>query len=226
MNKEAIKKIIHSRLDNIKSAYDDNEAKFYSNVVDPFSAILQAGFLDVNFEQWKELEAARQIQKTYQNAVGTLHQEILATFDGWQDLGTGSVVDVVNNDKKIIAEVKNKFNTTKGNHKTQIYRDIEGLLASKYAGYTGYYVEVIPKRPEPYDKPFTPSDNTVGNRLIANESIRIIDGHSFYRMASGEDDALEQVFKYMFEVILEKTGASITIEDFQPLFNKAYKSVT
>lgn len=226
MNQEIIKQIIRNRLIYIQSAYDDNEAKFHNNVIDPFSAILQAGFLGLDYQSWKELEAARQIQKTYQNAVGTLHQEILATFPGWQDLGTGEVVDLINSEQKIIAEIKNKHNTTKGNHKTQVYRDIENLINSSRRGYTGYYVEIIPKRPKPLNKPFTPSDNNTKKRLPINESIRIIDGYSFYHLVSGEEDALEKVFGYMFEVIVEETGNALEFSDYKWLFDKAYKNMT
>jgi len=46
---------------------------------------------------------------------------------------------------KIIAEIKNKYNTTKGADKKTLYDNLELALLNKYKGYTGYYVEIIPK---------------------------------------------------------------------------------
>ncbi|WP_410520593.1 Eco47II family restriction endonuclease [Candidatus Xenohaliotis californiensis] len=38
---------------------------------------------------------------------------------------------MVNKKKKVIAEIKNKFNTAKGNHKKDIYDDFNNLLENK-----------------------------------------------------------------------------------------------
>lgn len=94
---------------------------------------------------WLKQEEARLVQKTLQNLVGNFHQEILGHMDGWTNLRTGSVVDLLNSEQKIIAEVKNKYNTTKGNHKKVIYDDLHSLIRTEFPGYTGYYVEIIPK---------------------------------------------------------------------------------
>ena len=77
----------------------------------------------------------------------------------------GGGLDVINEEKKIIAEVKNKFNTTKGNHKVEIYDAIKSKLKMpQYAYYVGYFVEVIPQGKKKYDKPFTPPDNKTKKR--------------------------------------------------------------
>ena len=86
------------------------EKDFTKNVVDPFGSLFEAPSFP-SHESWKSSELMRQTQKTIQNHVGTFHQKILGHVVGWADLGTGSVVDLVNNDRKIIAEVKNKYVT-------------------------------------------------------------------------------------------------------------------
>lgn len=211
-------------LEKARQAQADAESKLFSNVVDPFSALFEISCKGIDVNEWLELEKSRQTQKTLQNFLGTFHQEILASMPGWKQAPT--VVDLINEDRKIIAEVKNKYNTTKGNHKMSIYRDIEALQGSICPGYTGYYVEVIPSSKARYDKPFTPSDNRTKCRLPLNEKIRVIDGYSFYALASGYPDALRQLYKVLpivIGTILGKAPESVRESDpFNMLFNKVY----
>lgn len=209
-----------------KTAVKETENKLYKNVIDPFSALFDASYQGLYFDQWINQEKSRQAQKTLQNAIGEFHQNILGSISGWKNLGTGSVTDLVNKDKKIIAEIKNKFNTTKGNHKTAIYEDFKNLLNKEYAGYVCYYVEIIPQAKKEYDKPFCPSDNRKGKRKPSNPKIRIIDGKSFYSLVSGEKNALEQLYLVLPKVIGDILGNyehTLEIADgFENLFHRAY----
>ena len=107
------------------------------------------------------------------------------------------MVDLVCHEHRIVAEVKNKHNTLKASDQAGLYDKLHDLVRKKgqeFAGYTAYYVEIIPKRPERYDLPFSPSDNTTGTRKSEDALIRRIDGASFYALATGHDDALRQLF--------------------------------
>lgn len=198
----------------------------YSNVVDPFSAIFDTYRQRLTLTEWLKKERDRQIQKTIQNALGTFHQGILGSMAGWTDLGTGAVVDLVNDDAKIIAEVKNKYNTTKGNHKKEIYDDIKSVLGSTYSGYTGYYVEVIPARKEPYKKPFTPSDNITHINRTSREDILVIDGKSFYALASGYPNAIDMLYSGLPVALGKILGSDPSLarhdQAFEELFYRAY----
>jgi hypothetical protein len=209
-----------------KKASSESEKKFYKNVIDPFSALFDASCQGVALHEWIRQEKSRQTQKTLQNAIGEFHQNILGSISGWKNLGTGNIADLSNNKKKIIAEIKNKFNTTKGNHKTAIYEDFKNLLAGKYIGYTCYYVEIIPPAKKEYDNPFCPSDNRKGKRKPKNPHIRIIDGKSFYYLVSGEKNALEQLYLTLPSVIGDIFGDHEHIvenaREFQELFYRAY----
>ena len=148
----------------IKEAKSSAEAKLHSNVLDPFGALFHATTQGLLYDQWIQLEMGRQIQKTMQNAIGKFHQGILGNIEGWEDLGTGGVVDIKNENKKIIAEIKNKHNTVTGIHLIGIYDSIESQLnLPNYSGFTGYFVQIIPKRKQQYDKLFTPSDHALSN---------------------------------------------------------------
>lgn len=213
-------------LDVARNVTGDAEEKLYSNVIDPFSALFDASCQGISLEQWIRQEKSRQTQKTLQNAIGEFHQNILGSIFGWKNLGTGKIADLINEDKKIIAEIKNKFNTTKGNHKTAIYEDFKKLLTGEHVDCTCYYVEIIPQAKKEYDKPFCPSDNRKGKRKPKNSRIRIIDGRSFYSLASGEKDALEQLYLILPKVIGDIFGDDEHIvenaREFQELFYRAY----
>jgi hypothetical protein len=172
-------------------------------------------------------EKARQTQKTMQNAVGEYHQDILGSLPCWENLYVGHGLDVVNSDLKIIAEIKNKYNTTKGNHLVKLYDDMKHTLkVNQYQGYTGYYVEVISKGRKKYNKSFVPSEK--GKRRPDRNQIRVIDGVSFYDLATGRENALQELFEILPQVIadnhkyrLENSEAS----EYLKLFKLAFPTI-
>lgn len=220
---------IDNVLDVVEKAKEQADKKLYSNVLDPFSALFHGMTYSMSYEDWVLAEKSRQIQKTMQNVIGDFHQQILGNCFGWQDLGAGGGLDVVNENKKIIAEIKNKYNTTKGNHKVEIYDAIKSKLKeSEYIGYTGYYVEVISKGKKQYDKPFTPSDNKQkGKRRPVNDKIRVIDGVSFYALVTGNKKALEELFNVIPKLIKINTKynlSDVEIKKYNELFNRAFST--
>ncbi len=198
-----------------KAEVAEKKNNLYSNAIDPFSAIFDIVRKDLHPKLWLELENARQVQKTVQNAIGDMHQGILGSMPDWQDMGTGYVFDLKNDRARIIAEIKNKWNTTKGNHKINIYDDLQSQLRKEFKGYTGYLVEIIPHNRARYNKPFQPSNNRIHKRKPKNQSIRVIDGSSFYDLASGQQGALEQLFMMLPKVIAEILEKKNPLGDFK-----------
>ena len=213
----------------------------YSNTLDCFSATLDAMTQGVSLESWVKYEALRKRQKSKQNVVGHIHQVILGTLDGVENLKTGRVVDTLCHEKKIVAEIKNKHNTTKGKDKKTIYDDLEKML-DQYDGYTAYYVEILPSSTKPYNECFTPSDNTAKDKTKKkrpiNERIRVIDGVSFYEIMTGNPHALKELYALLPQVVHEilvenellSTEQLAHIQDietsdyFNLFFEKAYGS--
>lgn len=218
-SKDSLGKIISKLYKDYQKAKKEND--IHSNAIDPFSALLEASFNNMTLSDWIVSEEARQVQKTLQNAIGTFHEEIIGEIIGFEHLQVGKVIDIVSSDRKIVAEIKNKYNTTKGNHKIAIYRDIATVLSLEtYSNYTGYYVEIIPKKPIAYNKPFEPSDNTTHERMPQNEKIRVIDGKSFYAMITGDENAIYSIYD---EITKELLGLGLTVNDeFKDLLHKAY----
>lgn len=221
--KQAIKKVLEKGI----LAKANAPTTFNKNVVDPFSSLFELAAFDLKgFSEWKDQELNRQAQKTLQNHIGNLHQEILGYVSGWQNLKVGSNAgsDLVNTSDKFIAEIKNKHNTLTGGKLITQYQEFENLVspkASHYHGYTAYYVTIIPKNPKRFNEEFTPSDKSRGMRCVANPKIRIIDGASFYTLVTKQQDALKNLYAVLPQVIED-----IYRNDFnQPNFNIADKQM-
>lgn len=212
----------------IEAAEHDAQSKLHKNVIDPFSALFHGLTHGISVKEWTEQEKMRQTQKTMQNAIGDFHQEILGAIPGWENLKKGHVVDLKNKEEKIIAEVKNKYNTTKGNHKVKIYDDIESTLnLPEYKEYIGYYVEIIPKSRKTYCTYFTPSDNETGENRKENRKIFIIDGVNFYKLATGCEHAIQELFEAIPQVIADAHQYKFSkteIKEYFELFKMAFST--
>lgn len=207
-----------------------SETDFNKNVLDPFSAIFQIAGFNISHDEWLIAEKTRQAQKSLQNHVGDFHQIILGGVANWENLETGQIMDLVNHDKKIIAEIKNKYNTVKGSDLSGLYQAMENLVSNKYStykGYTAYYVTIIPKKPTRINTIFAPSDKEKGTKFSENPAIRIIDGASFYEIVTGEPNALLNLYQTLPTVIQKLTGREFTSETKSQLikyFELAYGS--
>ncbi len=196
--------IVLDLLSEGKKAKQITETRFNRNVIDPFAVLFEMASFEIDSKTWLLNEKIRQAQKTLSNAIGMFHQKILGSVDGWQDLGKNGIVDLVNNDLKLIAEIKNKHNTVKGSDKVNTYDTLNDLVMKKghlYKDYTAYYVEIIPSKAHIFDHMFTPSDKSQGCKRSGNEKIRHIDGNSFYAKVTGVPTALQMVFEAIFVVI-------------------------
>jgi hypothetical protein len=203
--------------------------EFGKNVIDPFAAIFEIAGFEISYETWFKSESARQAQKSLQNHIGEFHQNILGYSADWKDMKVGNVIDLASEKNKIIAEVKNKFNTISGGKLSDLYYSLDGLVSPKssiYKGYTAYYVVIIPKSGTRYNKPFVPSDKDKGAKCPTNEHIREIDGASFYNLVTGSRSALEDLFDVLPDVIDVCSHGKYKINDKAKLknyFNKAFK---
>lgn len=225
ISNEKLYKIVSDFVEQHQVIQSQAQEKLYQNSLDPFSAILFSICSGCSLQNWLEIELGRQIGKSFQNNVGQFHQNILGSCKGWEIID--SVIDIKNEEKKIIAEIKNKHNTTKGSDRKVIYDNLaESLKKPSYKNYTGYFVEIIPKNRKRYDKCFTPSDSTTNIVKPSREDIRVIDGASFYEIATGVPNSLMQLYKILPVVIQEIKGSgSEVLQDplFEELFFKTYK---
>ncbi|TMM47029.1 Eco47II family restriction endonuclease [Colwellia ponticola] len=200
-NRDHLKSAIKGTVVRLYTA-QNSDLDLYRNTLDCFSASIDALIQNISMEDWLIQEKERQVQKTKQNAIGSLHEDIMGSIAGVESLPVGNLIDIISNEKLLVAEVKNKHNTTKGNHKVQIYRDLAQKL-DELQGYTGYYVEILPKGAKAYNTPFSPSDNQTKTKLPAREDIRVIDGKSFYALLTGNENALEELYTVLPNIVAE-----------------------
>lgn len=228
---ENLKECVKHLLKTAKEAKAAREKDFGKNVIDPFSAIFEISGFDIDLDSWILSEKNRQAQKTLQNHIGDFHQKILGFCNGWENMKTGRDIDLVCHEKKIIAELKNKFNTVSGGKLVDIYNTLDSLVMPKnsiYKSYTAYYVAIIPKSKYRYDKEFTPSNKANGAKCSINAKIREIDGASFYDLVTGEKNSLEKLFTLLPKVIQTVSNGEVKIKDFRKLrvfFDSAFESI-
>lgn len=222
-----LENIVSEILESGKVAKTKADTKFNRNVIDPFAVLFEMASFSLNEEKWVMGEKVRQAQKSLSNHTGLMHQKIIGSIAGWEDLKTGHEIDVVNKGLKIIAEIKNKHNTIKGANKVDLYNEFNELImpkASKYKDYTAYYVEIIPKKSERFNIPFVPSNKRTGNKCPVNVNIRQIDGASFYDLVTGQKNALADLFIALPKVIEKCSGSTAMLQTkvARKCFKKAY----
>ncbi|CAG7855850.1 hypothetical protein MCAMS1_00128 [biofilm metagenome] len=181
------------------------EQDFYRNGVDPFSATFDAACNNMSIEEWIVTERRRQSQKSLQNALGHFHQHILSCVEGWKIPGE-NFIDLVNEDKRIVVELKNKHNTVKKSDLKSVYDELQEAVmhkTSRYRGFTAYYATIIPANHEKFNRSFTPSDHATKTLKHENPLIREIDGYSFYGIVAGVENALAELYDVLPVVIKE-----------------------
>lgn len=211
-------------LHGINSAFEKIDESLFSNVVDPFSALFDASAQNISYEDWIKQEKSRQLQKTLQNTIGLFHESIIGNMDNWEHLSKGGY-DVENRTAKIIAELKNKYNTMNSSSSEAVYTKMVDFLDTTKKGYTAYVVTVIPKTPNRFNRNYNPSVR--GTRFPSRNDLKVVDGATFYEIATGDADALLKLYKALPSAIkkaLKKTDATYKpeLKNFEKLFFKAF----
>lgn len=209
--------LIEAVAEVVKDFPESSRSDITRNQLDPFGALFECILAGYDLNSWLKSEAARQTQKTIQNRIGGFHQTLLASLPGCEDVPVGTGLDIINVEQQWCAEVKNKFNTTKGNHLPRLYDDIAywvDTYTKKYeVPFTGYYVQVIPRTPENFDEFFVPSDR--GVRRPQRTDIKKITAAYLYEKITGVPDALKMVYLVIPRVLQENFDCKTKISDTQ-----------
>lgn len=176
---------------------------------DPFTIVVQAVIFDQDANSMMAFEKLRAINKSISNAVGNWHQAVLGLAEGWNNLGSnGGGVDLMATgsagEKPMAIEVKNRYNTIKGSDEKNMWDKLETI--SKANGAPSYIVQIVPKTPERYDRPWRVSCRT------EKPNIRCCDGATAYAKAFGVENALEELYK-VFPRILEDVIGGESFDD-------------
>jgi len=216
---ERLTSVVHDVLQSINSELQEIDDTFYDNVIDPFSAIFDASIQNISYEEWTKQEQQRQVQKTLQNTIGYFHERIIGCINGWENPTAGGY-DVENATKKIIAELKNKHNTMNSSTSEAVYTKMAEFLDESKKDYIAYVVTIVPKNSARFNKTFCPSVR--GERLPEREDIRVVDGATFYEIATGDEQALKKLYTCLPKVISTILGTDELEETEKTKFNELF----
>ncbi len=167
-------------------AADKASERREENVVDPFSSLLIATtFGAADRDQLTRLQDAESALRGMSNALGSFHQNVLASIEGWANHDAG--YDLECSSRRLLAEVKNKWNTMNTANRREVVRDLETAIRQR-RDWHAYLVLVIPKTPNRYMHHIAPR-------------VSEIDGASFYHKATGDPNALHELFDYLCDAI-------------------------
>lgn len=181
------------------------------NGLDPFSLLFNISLLSHDVESWKLNETSRQAEKGLSNALGVFHQEIISHVSGWEDPYTSQDFDLINHEKRIVVEMKNKHNTLNAEGQKNCFKKLENAVSNKNSSfyqYTAYCVNIVPKKSRIGVIPFIVKDNATDSYL-SNDRVFLVDGHTFYAVATGIQDALKEMLDILPLVLRDKKISTI-----------------
>ncbi len=164
--------------------------RFNKNLIDPIKLTFDAKVYGKSIEEIVKSEIIRQMDKSNTNHIGYFHQNIFKYIDpAWQVPKQG--FDLVNEEKKVYVEIKNKHNTMNSASSQKTYMKMQSMLL-KDAQNRCMLVEVIAKKSQ--DVPWQISLDGIPH---SHEYIRRVSMDRFYAMVTGREDA----FKRLCEVL-------------------------
>lgn len=172
---------------------------------DPFTIATQAVLFDQPAKSMMAFEKLRGVNKTISNAVGNFHQCVLGLAEGWENLGAnGGVVDLIVHEtptsKPVHVEVKNRYNTIKASDEKDVWDKLDMLARTNNS--VSYLVQIVPKNPVRYDKPWNVSGRPV------RDHVRCCDGATAYAWAFKKEDALEELYAVFPDILSDVLGRS------------------
>ena len=112
---------IYECIGEVFKGYENKDITFKSfnkNRLDPFQMIFSSKMEGLTEEEWVEQEVKRQLDKSLSNLIGSFQEEIIGKAAGFKRYKVGDPeahsMDIISDDKTIIADMKNKYNTVKG----------------------------------------------------------------------------------------------------------------
>lgn len=164
--------------------------QFNENIVDPIKLTFDSKIYGKSFEEIIEAECIRQIDKTNTNHIGYFHQNLFRYVgNGWEVPEHG--FDIINNERHIYVELKNKHNTMNSGAATSVYASMQHKILHDDQA-TCMLVEVIAKR----------SKNEKWNKGgLSHQKIRRVSIDKFYEIVFGDDRAFFRLCKALPDIL-------------------------
>ena len=167
---------------------------FNRNLIDPVKLTFDLKVYNKNWDEIIEFEVLRQMDKTNSNAIGFFHQQLFSEIgNGWEVPRTG--FDIVNRERHIFVELKNKHNTMNSSSSQKTYIKMQGQILEDDEA-TCMLVEVIAKRSQNVKWNLSLNGKHIGNKNIRRVSI-----DKFYDLVFGEPRAFFKLCMALPDVI-------------------------
>lgn len=167
--------------------------EFNKNLVDPIKLTFDSKIYGKSIEEIIESESLRQIDKSNTNHIGYFHQNIFKYFHGCFVPNQG--FDVINEERKLFVEMKNKHNTMNSASSQKTYIKMQNKILRDDEA-TCYLVEVIARNSQ--DIPWTIS---LDGEQVSNKNIRRISIDKFYTLITRENEAFKSLCEVLPKVI-------------------------
>lgn len=178
--------------------------QFNKNIVDPIKLTFDAKVYGRSMEEVVASECMRQMDKSNNNHIGYFHQNLFRfAGNGWQVPLEG--FDVVNEEKHIYVEIKNKHNTMNASASQKTYMKMQSKIIRDSKA-TCMLVEVIATHSQ--DKTWIA---TVDKERFENEHIRRVSMDKFYEIVFGDSLAFSKLCKALpliLDDVIEELGST------------------
>ena len=172
----------------IKAKNNVSKKNFYANKVDTIKLTFDSKFNEVSEESLIEAEILRQIDKSFNNSIGTFHEQILGGISGFQ-IGKSSGFDIKAKDDTLFADIKNKHNTMNSSSAESLFQKLKGL-ADTHKKANCYWVQVLAKGS--FNEKW---EGEINGKEYSHSRVYKISGDQFYTLLSGREDAFFQLYK-------------------------------
>lgn len=188
-----------------KYRFSINLREFNKNLVDPIKLTFDSKVYGKTIEEIVDMETVRQMDKSNSNHIGYFQQNIFKFIGGNQWAVPPTGFDIVNEDRKIYVEMKNKHNTMNSSSSQKTYMRMQSKLLEDSENKC-YLVEVIAKNSQ--NIPWVVS---LDGEQVSNENIRRVSIDKFYEIVSGDSQAfkkLVEVLPLVMDDVLEEMNRS------------------
>ncbi len=185
--------------------------EFNSNIIDPIKLTFDAKVYGKDFKEVVMDECLRQIDKSNTNRIGSFHQNLFKyAGNGWVVPPKG--FDIVNEERHIFAELKNKHNTMNSGSSNSVYMVMQDKLLKDDKA-TCMLVEVIASR----------SQNVKWNfKTFSHEKIRRVSIDKFYGIVFDDETAFFKLCRalpdILDDVVLDTQKGAIVNSVYEELY--------
>ena len=174
----------------IKAKANISKKKFYNNKIDTIKLTFDSRFNDLDEETLIKSEIARQIDKSINNSIGTFHEQILGGINKFE-IGNLSGFDIKASDNTLFADIKNKHNTMNSSSAESLFQKL-AKYADTYKQAKCYWVQILAKHSfvEKWQA-------EINGKEYSHSRVYKISGDEFYKLLSGNENALFELYKVL-----------------------------